>query len=94
MLRFEASSRFHVACEAEQLKSVEFLIHYGRISIREIPRATPLHAAAYTGNGPIVRLLIAKGADTSARDNYGQVPLHKAAIALSKMRSTGTCTAT
>lgn len=42
---------------------------------------TPLHEAALTGNTEIMSLLLAKGADTNARDVYMDTPLHFVAFA-------------
>lgn len=41
-------------------------------------RYTPLHAAAFEGRVGVVKLLLAAGADISARDRLGQTPLHVA----------------
>jgi len=40
---------------------------------------TPLHTAALLGRAEIVELLIAKGADVKAQNNYLETPLHSAA---------------
>lgn len=39
----------------------------------------PLHFGACRGNGEVVRMLLAKGADKDARDASGFTPLHYAA---------------
>ena len=41
--------------------------------------ATPLHAAALTGNGDVAELLLDHRADVNARTNNGSTPLHYAA---------------
>jgi ankyrin repeat protein len=47
--------------------------------------ATPLHFAAGEGNGDVVNLLLAKGADVNAKDAYGgRTPLYDAIRARSK----------
>ena len=40
---------------------------------------TPRHWAAYWGYEKTVKLLVEKGASTTARDNNGRIPLHLAA---------------
>jgi ankyrin repeat protein len=45
---------------------------------------TPLHVAAWSGNGPVAELLISKGVDINARENHGQTPLHRACLRLGR----------
>uniref|UniRef100_A0A452H643 Uncharacterized protein n=1 Tax=Gopherus agassizii TaxID=38772 RepID=A0A452H643_9SAUR len=42
-------------------------------------RRTPLHAAAYLGDVPIIELLILSGANVNAKDTVWLTPLHRAA---------------
>ncbi|MEJ2780413.1 ankyrin repeat domain-containing protein [Stygiolobus sp. CP850M] len=42
-------------------------------------RRTPLHKAPLNGHVEIVRVLLKRGADPNAKDNYGSTPLHEAA---------------
>jgi ankyrin repeat protein len=42
---------------------------------------TPLHRASHAGYEKLAELLLAKGADVSAREHSGSTPLHEAAAA-------------
>lgn len=41
---------------------------------------TPLHKAALTGNGRLVKRVISQGAETNVANSHGETPLHYAAI--------------
>jgi ankyrin repeat protein len=41
---------------------------------------TPLHIAASLGQREVAEVLLANGADVSARDSYFSTPLHRAAL--------------
>lgn len=45
---------------------------------RDFRKRTPLHRAVGTGRLPLVKILIARGADINAKDATGNTPLHKA----------------
>uniref|UniRef100_A0A8C8SJZ8 Ankyrin repeat domain 52 n=1 Tax=Pelusios castaneus TaxID=367368 RepID=A0A8C8SJZ8_9SAUR len=49
------------------------------INILDQERRTPLHAAAYLGDVPILELLILSGANVNAKDTVWLTPLHRAA---------------
>ena len=72
----------HKAAEAGRRGVLRVLLQHG--ARLDVPRlsdgATPLHLAAYTGQGDVAALLVAEGADLEARTPKGQSPLHFAAI--------------
>ena len=47
-------------------------------SQRDAEGATALHAATSVGHWRIMQLLMHNGADPTATDNYGRIPLHLA----------------
>jgi ankyrin repeat protein len=47
----------------------------------EVSAYTGLHAAAVAGDVSLIRQLVAAGADVSARDSHGRMPMHVAAFA-------------
>jgi len=56
---------------------VSVLIELGANKNTEIPKTkhTPLHMAVLTGKGPMVTLLIDKGAEMNSKDHMGFTPL-------------------
>ena len=50
------------------------------MDLRDGMNRTPLHHAAFVGSKEIVELLIARGADVNATNDYGSTSLHYAAI--------------
>jgi len=59
-------------------KAIEHVEKGGNINIKDIFGQTPLHIAAFQGNGKLVEYLISKGADINAKDDNGWTPLHLA----------------
>ncbi|XP_075055694.1 serine/threonine-protein phosphatase 6 regulatory ankyrin repeat subunit C isoform X4 [Mixophyes fleayi] len=51
------------------------------VNILDQERRTPLHAAAYLGDMPVIELLIQSGANINAKDSLWLTPLHRAAAA-------------
>ena len=76
-----ASTLLHVAATSgpsrESLMTMEFLIeqHNLRVNARNKKGATALHGACVVNDIPAVRLLLRHGADPSARNGAGKLPL-------------------
>ncbi|CEJ87161.1 hypothetical protein VHEMI04323 [[Torrubiella] hemipterigena] len=72
-------SVLHAACRNSSLDVVKVLLDYGidiNVSHDLIGRASPIFVASMAGHCELIQLLIDKGADISAMDNEGNVPLH------------------
>ncbi|KPM36024.1 hypothetical protein AK830_g10546 [Neonectria ditissima] len=76
----------HGAIRDDQYMAARALIELGadvncsKLSKNSHPRRSALHAAAYRKDARYARLLLDNGADTAARDHYGQTPLHQAVV--------------
>ena len=70
------------ALAGEHFQTADLLRHNGAdMHVRGRYGRNPLHAAAYSGNLEVVRILIEYDhADINARDVYGETPLHWASI--------------
>jgi uncharacterized protein len=77
-----ASMSLAEACAAGEVERVEQLLEDGKATIDGYSGDgwTPLHLAAFFGHARIVELLLANGADTTARsiNSNGNTPLHAA----------------
>ena len=61
---------------AEDVRTVEVLLaHEAPVNARAEGGGTPLHSAAYNGNGAIVERLVAHGADPATANDDGKTPL-------------------
>ncbi|MBA3954686.1 ankyrin repeat domain-containing protein [Candidatus Dependentiae bacterium] len=58
-------------------KAREFIVEVHNVNSQG---QTPLHSAIVSGNKDMIQLLMANGANVNAQDNYGNTPLHQAAI--------------
>ena len=67
---------FLTACAEKSLKTIETLIKKGAlVNVRSQDGTTPLHIAAKRGFFEIVVLLLKNGADHSARNIHGDIPV-------------------
>ena len=68
-----ARRRFYVASEAGRHTAVEKLIAHGAdVNFPGRSGIAPVAAAAFSGDEPLVRLLLDKGADANAVDGTGK----------------------
>jgi ankyrin repeat protein len=68
----------HIAAAGGHLEATQALLHAG-FPLSEPDARTgklPLHWAVTRGSPEVVDLLLRRGADVNARDNYGETPLH------------------
>lgn len=84
MTQEELNKRLFIAIEAGDLNHVKEAIDDGagvNAIESENTKYTPLHVAVVKeGKQEIVKLLLERGADIESKDQYGQTPLHWAAI--------------
>ena len=75
------------ACAAGGLERVERLVEENTVNAHSDDGWTPLHLAAFFGHAKVVELLLAHGADTTARSTNptANTPLHAALAANQKM---------
>jgi ankyrin repeat protein len=68
--------------QSQDFDIAKLLVERGaRLDCRDHVGKTPLHWAAYYGNGDMIRLLLARGASLDAQDDLGRTPLRMAQIA-------------
>ena len=68
----------HKACDKGNIEAVkQFLADGADVNVKDKDGGTPLSYAAFEGHKEIVELLIAKGADLSAK-SWGETPLDSA----------------
>ncbi len=70
------------ALAGEHFQTADLLFHHGsNLDVRGLFGRNPLHAAAYTGNFEVVRILTeCHPANTNATDEGGWTPLHLASV--------------
>ena len=69
----------NIAIEKADTQMVEFLLQHGADAnevVLNTNRRTVLHHAVVNANADIVNLLVSHGANASAKDDYGDTPLH------------------
>ena len=79
---FVECSRFYCACRTgntDEVKQHLQILTQDEIDRIEPNGSTALHAAAYHGHRPIVRMLLERGADRSIKNKYDCVPFDEAA---------------
>merc|ERR1719401_382333 len=68
----------HELCERGATELVWILISQGMsVKMRDPEGATLLQKATHSGKTPILKLLVEKGANLSAKGAYGYTPLHE-----------------
>jgi len=72
----------HEAAANSDLKTVESLLkdNPSLVFSKDTKGWTPLHYAALRGHKDVVELLLAKGANVNATNNFGMTPLHEVAF--------------
>ncbi|KAL3701674.1 hypothetical protein R1sor_019696 [Riccia sorocarpa] len=66
----------HVACQTGDLAMIEMLLQHGaRVDIQDDLGRYPLHHCAIHGKNVCAKLLVTRGAQPTAADNWGKTPL-------------------
>jgi len=76
-------SKFHMSAWLGDLTSVKRFVEQGTdVNTKDDQlNWTALHWVAFTGHQDVIELLLAKGANVNAKDEWNDVPLHYAAVA-------------
>jgi ankyrin repeat protein len=66
----------HMAVRISKLEHIKILVESGAdINVKDAMNFTPLHEAAYYGNAKTAELLLALGASTDMKNEFGDTPL-------------------
>ena len=81
----EHHTALHLACRSGCMKSVFYLVEFGRLNVNELDcyRQTPIFYAYATNNFVLVEYLVSCGAQLDVRDSQQYLPIHMG-ILLSK----------
>ncbi|KAL8140141.1 hypothetical protein V2J09_006162 [Rumex salicifolius] len=78
-------SLLHLACQTADIGMIELLLQYGaKINAIDSRGHTPLHHSIMKGKPEIAKVLLTRGADPTAMDYEGKLPLNLAAECVQK----------